>query len=234
MRIIILFFIIQSFCFGATILVDPGHGGSDLGAKRSHFFEKDLNLKIAKRIRFHLSKNHSAYLTRSTDVSLSLGKRAEMAEMVNADLFLSVHINASTSKEAAGFETYYLGNHKDSAIKRIEEIENKDLKGEAHVVQQILIDLVVEKTIQTSKPLAKSIHKSISKSTGKRFKLKDRGVKAGVFYVLAMSKRPAILLEAGFLSNSKELKLLQTKEFHESYAIAVAKGVEDYLKKNKL
>lgn len=237
----ILFFVIPTW--GFTILIDPGHGGEDNGARARYYYgkkkwrmvkEKDIALSLAKKIHSELGKRKfKSYLTRSVDRTVTLAERAELAEKIKADLFISVHINASEGKSGRGFETYYLDNHNDSAIKKVEAIENKDLKGEALIVNKILTDLVIDRTVKSSKGLATSIHGQIQRLVGRRYKLRDRGVKPGLFYVLALTKRPAILLEVGFLSNSKELKKLLNPKFQQRYAKAVANGIASYIKKQK-
>lgn len=224
-----------------TILIDPGHGGEDDGARARYYYdkkkwrvirEKDIALSLSKKIHEELGKsNFNTYLTRSVDRSVSLAERAELAEKIKADLFISVHINSSEGKSPRGFETYYLDNHEDSAIKKVEQVENKDLKGKELIVNKILTDLVIQRTVKSSKGLATSIHSRIQDLVGKRYKLIDRGVKPGLFYVLALTKRPAILLEVGFLSNSRELKKLLDQKFQRRYAQAVARGISDYIKK---
>jgi len=227
-----------------TILIDPGHGGSDEGAKTSKYafdnkgkrvrrtiFEKDLVLSVSKKIQKKLKeKNYRVFLTRSVDRSVSLEKRASIAQKVNADLFISIHANASYQKLSGGFETYYLDNQSNLAIKKVEEVENKGSQGEDSIVNQILIDLVVKRTVESSKLLAKSIHRRVKNSLEISLKIKDRGIKPGLFFVLALSKRPGVLLEMGFLSNPKELRKIRSNVFQEEYASAVVKGVEDYFK----
>jgi len=220
-----------------VILLDPGHGGDETGAVgklsgKRQVFEKDLSLRLAQRIKQHLEKTHSVFLTRSIDRTVGLQERADMADKVKADLFISVHFNSSTDAHAHGFETYYLDNNKDAAVKKVEKQENFTLKGEDLVVNQILIDLTIQQTVQASRALALAVHgrlKGHMKPTG----ITNRGVKAGLFYVLALSKRPGLLLEAGFVSNSNELKTVQQEEFMERYAQGVAQGIRDYLKNKK-
>lgn len=238
--ILLLIFITFTKANAFTILIDPGHGGEDNGAKARYYYkkkkwkiinEKDIALSLSKKIHANLeSENFNSYLTRSVDRTVTLAERAELAEKIKADLFISVHINSSEENNPRGFETYYLDNHNDSAIEKVEKVENKDLKGEALIVNKILTDLVIERTVKSSKGLASSIHNRIQKLVGKKHKLVDRGVKPGLFYVLALAKRPSILLEVGFLSNSKELRRLLNEKFQEGYAKAVAKGIKDYLK----
>lgn len=243
---------VTTFCFlffislkgyAYTILIDPGHGGEDEGATTKYYYskkkwkvikEKDLALSLAKKIHTQLKKrNFKSYLTRSVDRTVTLAERADLAEKIKADLFISVHINSSAGKKGRGFETYYLDNHNDSAIKKVEEIENKDLKGDALVVNKILTDLVIERTVKSSKGLANSIHYQIQRLVSKKYKLRDRGVKPGLFYVLALTKRPAILLEVGFLSNSKDLKKILNPSFQMRYAKAVAVGISNFIKSKK-
>ena len=90
---------------------------------------------------------------------------------------------------------------------------------------------MIQRTVTSSKGLASSIHSNIQKKVGSKYRMKDRGVKPGLFYVLALTKRPAILLEVGFLSNSSELKKMLRNDLQDNYARAVALGIEDYLKK---
>jgi N-acetylmuramoyl-L-alanine amidase len=233
------FLLISLNAFSYTILIDPGHGGEDRGAVSYYqegtslreIYEKDLTLEISKKIFERLKKkNYQVFLTRSMDREVSLEKRAELAEKVKADLFISVHLNSSPSHDSHGFETYYLDNHSNVAVKKVEDIENKNLEGEQLIIQQILTDLVVEKTVVSSKSLANLIHLEI-KSKLKPFNIKDRGHKAGLFYVLALSKRPAVLLEVGFLSNPKELDKLTGENFQQKYSEAVVLGIERYFKK---
>ena len=170
------------------------------------------------------------HLSRSYDHEISLDARAELAQKLKADLFISIHMNASTNRTSRGFETFYLDNHNDVAIKKVEDIENVGLTGDQLIIKQIMTDLIVERTVKASKLLAQSVHGSIKKKTNKSFHIKDRGIKPGLFYVLALAKRPGILLEVSFLSNPKELKKVLTAEFQEAYAKAVAEGVISYLR----
>lgn len=239
------FLIIQYFlfsftnAFGITILIDPGHGGEDDGAKamtKGRFpeeliKEKDISLSIAQKIHEKLSaKNHTVFSTRSLDRTVTLPERAAIAEKTKADLFISVHINSSPESSAVGFETYYLDNHNDVAIKKVEKTENIQMKGDEVIVQQILVDLVVEQTVSTSKPLAASIHSEIKNSVGRKYGISSRGVKPGLFYVLALSKRPGVLLEVGFISTQKERVRMMNPKFQNDYANAVVNGIEKFIK----
>ncbi len=228
--------------YAFTILIDPGHGGEEDGAVASTVTEnppriikeKDLALEISKKIHELLrQKNYSVFLTRSLDRTVTLPERAAIAEKTKADLFISVHINSSPEQGAVGFETYYLDNHDDVAIKKVEKTENIQSAGENVVVQQILVDLVVEQTVKTSKPLAESIHQELKRKVGSKYKIPSRGVKPGLFFVLALSKRPGVLLEVGFISTQKERARMMNPKFQDDYAKAVVVGIENYIRKQK-
>jgi len=230
-------FLISFHASGKVILIDPGHGGTDLGAwkresKESIIYEKNLALDLAKRIQKLLKKKHTVYLSRSFDIEVELAERAEKAEKVKADLVISVHINSSSNSKNHGVETYYLGNNKDTAVKKIERIENEKMGAPPSIIQQILADLIVSKTVPKSRSLASTVHKNIMKRMKKKYKLKDRGIKSAIFYILALSKRPGVLLEVGFMSNKRELNLMKTNKFKNDYAKAVAEGINRYIKKS--
>lgn len=226
-----------------VVLIDPGHGGEDCGAKAkiwkkkklSVLCEKEVALEIAKRIHKKLNKTDhiKAYLTRTIDRTLTLEQRAEYADKIGADIFVSIHLNSSHSRSSNGVETYYLNNHEDAAVKKIEQVENKNSKGEELIINQILADLVIGLTAPKSKKLAYYIHANISKRVVPKYKLSDRGIKPALFYVLALSKRPSVLLEAGFLSNKKEVQKVLSDQFQEEYALAVYRGIVRYFGKKK-
>lgn len=225
--------------YAYTILLDPGHGGSDQGAsneialkkgKYKVIYEKDLALQLTKKIYSQLKKKgYNVFLTRSVDRTVHLEERAAMAEKLKADLFISVHFNSSLNRHSNGFETYYLDNHSNVAVKKVEDAENKNLKGDELVIRQILIDLVIQRTTSTSKKLATYINKRINQRIARRYKVVNRGVKAGLFYVLALSKRPGVLLEVGFVSNKKELTKMINPYFQNKYAGGVVEGIEKYI-----
>ena len=233
---LVLFFINQSHG-SYTILLDPGHGGKETGAKtggKKPIYEKDIALKISQKIHRNLKKmGYQVWLTRSIDRTVTLQERAALAEKLAPDLYISVHANSSSSSKVQGFETYYLDNHNNGAVKKLERSENTSWVEGDFLTNQILRDLLIERTVNTSRPLAKYIHREVKKSVEKNFAMPDRGVRPGLFYVLALAKRPAVLLEVGFLSNSKELKKIVNSHFQERYALAVAQGIHQYVKKSR-
>lgn len=230
-----------------TILIDPGHGGDDVGAKGNFhkykkglvvgsttYYEKNLSLELSKKIFEKLNKKYTVYLTRSFDHAVSLEERAQMAEKIKADIFISIHLNSDPKKVSHGFETYYLDNHNDLAVKKVENIENQKLsKNDDLVVNKILIDLIIERTVDKSSKLAAAIHSQIKRGIGREYSLIDRGVRPGLFYVLALAKRPSVLLEVGFISNSEEARKLSNEEFQEKYANDIVNGIDYFLQNER-
>jgi N-acetylmuramoyl-L-alanine amidase len=230
-------FVLPNIWARPVVLVDPGHGGNEYGAqstsvKAKQILEKDLALQIAQKITNKLKGKVDAYLTRSLDRTISLQERAKLVEKLGAELFISVHINSSEDVHSNGFETYYLDNKNDSAVKKVVDNENakSDLPEE---IQLILTDLVVAHTVDSSKQLAGHIHGYLAKVIPPKFGVKDRGVRRGLFYVLALSKIPGVLLECGFISNANDLKKMTDPKFQNEYAESVSRGILDYFKEVK-
>ncbi len=231
---LVIFISIESYSM--TILVDPGHGGEEDGATREFqgkvIKEKDLTLEFAQKIFEKLQKKHRVFLTRSMDRTVTLQERANIAEKIKADLFISIHMNSSPDPRAKGFETFYLDNHDDIAVKKVEKTENTSVSGESDI-QQILIDLAISQTVATSKPLANIIHASNKAKMQGRYSMLSRGVKPALFYVLALSKRPGVLLEVGFMTNDDDLKKLQDKKYQDLYSEALASSIDQYIRSKK-
>lgn len=240
MKFVLLFLLIfPSTLLAKVVLIDPGHGGEEVGAvgyldskKSRKVYEKDLSLRLSKKIKEVLSKSTTTYLTRSLDRTVSLQERADLADLVKADLFLSIHFNSSTNAKSHGMELYYLDNNANAAANKVARSENLNLQGEELIVNQILVDLVVQQTVHHSKALARFVHKEL-KPVVKFNKIDDRGIKPGLFYVLALSKRPGLLVEVGFVSNPGELRKVNEDKFLNSMAQAIASGVIEFIKVSK-
>jgi N-acetylmuramoyl-L-alanine amidase len=237
MKYLIGLLIVISFdVYSKVVLIDPGHGGDESGAvgrinspRPETVYEKDLALRFSLKLKKELAKSTSSFLTRSLDRTVTLQERADLADIVKADIFLSVHFNSSTNSTHHGFELYYLDNNSNVANAKVEKAENQNLKGEELVINQILVDLVVQQTVMFSKRLAGQVHQSV-KPLLKQYKIEDRGVKPGLFYVLALSKRPGLLIEVGFMSNQKELSKVKQDAFLEELAKKISIGVINYIK----
>jgi len=236
MKIIFLLILLFSVSIHAkVILLDPGHGGEESGAvgsyvssKKNKVFEKDLSLRLGLKLKEYLSQSTTTYMTRSLDRGVSLQERADLADLVKADLFISIHFNSSTNSQSHGFEIYYLDNNSNVANAKVEKAENQNLKGEELIINQILVDLVVQQTVTHSKKLAAYVQKAV-RPVLKNYSIDDRGIKPGLFYVLALSKRPGLLIEVGFMSNEKELKKIQQDKFLDQLAKKISQGLLNYI-----
>jgi len=219
------------------ILIDPGHGGSDVGATGYYGLkEKDVNLDIAKRMREYLEKelkgNTSVkiYMTREEDVYVSLPERVQMAKDIRADVFFSIHTNSSLSRspDANGFETYYPGVKEDLAFlpsSPPSEVLDEEVKGDTSLLN-ILNDLNTTSAVDESRILADFVQERLAE----RLLTPDRGTRRRGFYVLRYTPMPAILTEIGFLCNPNVELNLRDAEVRQAIAEALAKGLLDYLK----
>lgn len=231
-----LFLLITSSLWAHVILIDPGHGGEEFGAigkahldenQLTEIYEKIYALKLAKLIKKELDSDYKVYLTRSFDRHMTLEDRSSMTSFVKADILISIHFNSSFEESAEGFEIFYLDNHQDKAVKKVEDTENKQ-DGKINDIDKILIDLAITQTAPRSKQLASLILKN-STSVFKKHQIRNRGVRPGLFYVLALSKTPGVLIEAGFMSNEKELKKIVQSDYLKDLASSTARGIREYL-----
>ena len=219
-----------------SIVLDPGHGGNDPGAlgRRSRLREKELTLRLARKLRTILEDaGIKIVMTRDSDVFIPLPKRSEIANRSGADLFVSVHINASRSRSLRGFECYYLSNATDDNARALEAFEDGSLKMDetasaehSRSLDKTLWDMTLTENRLESGELAGSICSSINES----FAMGDRGVRTARFYVLKHTNIPAVLIEAGYISNKYEELKLKDPEFLDRIADSVAQGILRYKK----
>jgi N-acetylmuramoyl-L-alanine amidase len=228
-----------------TVVLDPGHGGHDKGAVghlgKKQIYEKDIALGIAIRTARYLKNPKytkalgrpvQIIFTRQKDVSVSLEARSDLAKNSKADLFVSIHTNSETTKTVSGFETYFLNNTDKKSSNKLEEIENKTTqkyagkKPEDLVIKSVAVDAVVDE----SREAATVIHKSIMEHLALvDIPPHDRGVKQALLYVLLDAERPAVLLEALFLSHKKDLAFLTEGENRDKIAEGLARGILRFL-----
>ena len=224
-----------------TIVLDAGHGGWDEGAvSRSGLMEKDLSLKIAKMLgaRIQQELGIRVVYTRAGDEFVPLAERGHVANQSGGKLFISIHANQADSRMASGTETYFLGTHRgDSArvvMERENEIirqeENASLYGALNAEELAMRRITQSANLQESEKLASFVEESFELRAGR----KSRGVKQAGFYVLFGASMPSILVELGFLSNSKEATYLSSIEgqtaLTESIFLAITRFREEYEK----
>jgi len=216
------------------VVIDPGHGGKDSGAiGPKGTKEKDITLKISKRLARELKKRKGVkvYITRSRDKSLTLEERSAFAIKKRADLFISIHVNASRRKESRGISTYYLNNATDRAAARLAKQENRAARKKLSDVEHILSTMLQNHDTAESSQLARDIQKSMMKRMSTRYpNVTDRGVRSALFYVLVGAKCPAVLLETSFISNPLEERRLRLGHYRDHLAIGAAQGVSEYIK----
>ncbi len=214
------------------IVVDAGHGGKDPGAIGPHrVYEKDVTLGMAKALAKELRKQLGVkvLLTRSTDRYLKLRERTEYANRVGADLFISLHANATSNGKAYGMETYFLNLSKNNQAAEVAARENGTSLQEVGNLEAILFDLMANAKINESSRLAAEVQQALVGGLRKHYsRVKDLGVKQGPFHVLLGATMPSVLIESGFISNTREEKRLRTKTYQQRVAAAIVKGVKNY------
>ncbi|WP_417908515.1 N-acetylmuramoyl-L-alanine amidase [Candidatus Electronema sp. PJ] len=211
------------------IMIDPGHGGKDVGATGFSLEEKNLVLDIAKRVRELLQKeNYEVLLTREQDAFLPLEERTALANTKGADLFLSIHVNAHPKAWVKGVETYYLNLAANPEAMRVAALENATSSRSMSEMQGILADLMKNTKIDESSLLAEFIQTSMADGL-RRYKIKNLGVKKAPFYVLIGAQMPAVLAEISFISNKEEALLLKDDQYLQAIAKQIAVGVVAYI-----
>ncbi len=218
----------QEFGLSAkTIVIDAGHGGKDPGGGIGNIIEKPIALNIAKKVGAVLTtKGYTVLLTRDTDRYIPLKERTAYATRHKADLFLSIHANASDNPKANGIETYYLDvTSTDKDAELLAARENANSGYSIQELESLLKELIVESKSEDSRRLAVYVQRELVAATGAA----DRGVKHARFVVLIGTRVPAILIETGFITNPTESKKLTSDAYQQKLADAIVRGVEKFL-----
>ncbi len=214
-----------------TIVLDPGHGGTETGAiGESGIIEKDVTLaltaKLASMIRTRMPVR--VILTRTHDELIDLTQRTALANEFGADLFVSIHLNASLRKKASGTETYFLSlEASDDLARQAAERENADASGAVDPTSDlklILWDLAQQQYLKDSSAFAEAVQDELSRAT----ETENRGVKQAPFRVLIGATMPAALVEVGFISNPDEEIRLATDAYQTLLAEAIYRGIERF------
>jgi len=214
------------------IVVDAGHGGRDPGAiGPNNTYEKNVTLAMAKALakRLRQKMRVKVLLTRSDDRYLALRERTEYANQVGADLFISLHANATANGKAYGVETYFLNLSKNNQAAEVAARENGTTLQEVGNLEAILFDLMANAKINESSRLAAEVQQSLVSGLRPHYsRVKDHGVKQGPFHVLLGATMPSVLIEAGFISNPRDEKRLVSAGYQQKVAAAIVKGVMNY------
>jgi N-acetylmuramoyl-L-alanine amidase len=215
------------------IVIDPGHGGKDPGAQGPNgIVEKAINLTMAQDLADALrAQDYEVLLTRTDDSFVPLADRAALANKYHADLFISLHCNASLSSQLHGFEVYFLSEYASdphaSAVAQMENaplaLEDKPAQASPHV-QRLLRSLAKNVNINASSELGTLIDRQVTR----RLSESDLGVKQAAFYVLRGAEMPAILIEMAFLSNRSDERALRREAFRRRMVEAIVAGIQEY------
>jgi len=217
-----------------TIVIDAGHGGEDTGARGpSGLLEKDVALSLTHLLEKRLRKEGlRVFLTRADDRYVPLELRTSIANDAHADLFLSIHANASTRHEVSGVETFFLAlDASDHSAQEVADAENgafRTAEQRAPVPEDplfhILGDLIETETLMESSELAGLLEKHL----GTLRRGHSRGVKQAPFVVLMGVQTPASLVEVGFITNAQEEKNLRKKAYQEKIVDALVAAVHEF------
>jgi N-acetylmuramoyl-L-alanine amidase len=220
------------------IVIDPGHGGIDPGAiGRKGVYEKRITLAMAQQLRRELTsrKRYQVLLTRDRDVFIRLRERVAMARAAGADLFISLHADSISNSKVRGASVYTLSeNASDKEAADLAAKENKadliagiDLSGESSEVANILIDLAQRETMNHSASFARVLVDEMAETA--RFLRKSHRF-AG-FAVLKAPDVPSVLIEMGYLSNSRDEAQLSTAAYRQQLAEAIADAIDGYFRR---
>ena len=216
------------------IVVDAGHGGKDPGAiGPNNVYEKDVTLRMAKALAAELRQKLGVkvLLTRDDDTFLELRERTDFANRVGADLFISLHANATRDGRAYGVESYFLNLSKNNQAAEVAARENGTSLQEVGNLEAILFDLMANAKINESSRLAAEVQQAMVAGLKPHYsRIKDLGVKQGPFHVLLGATMPSVLIEAAFISNRREEKRLTSSAYHKHVADAIVNGVRHYSK----
>jgi len=224
------------------IVIDPGHGGHDTGTISANGMrEKDLVLDVGRRLRAYIRNNYpdvEVIMTRDSDRFVALEERTAIANSRRADLFISVHANASPSRAASGVETFFLSPDRAPAEDlKAAARENARLASNkpGNTPEPMFASVTVGNRVAESRELARYIQAGLVRGIGAQSPrtAMNRGVKHAPFVVLLGAAMPSVLAEVSFLSNPKDEALLQTSQFRERVAASLFAGLNAYLKKNR-
>lgn len=197
-----------------TIVLDAGHGGHDRGGEGGKSMEKELALRLATKVRSQLvQEGFHVRLTREDDTFIALSNRCVVAAAMNADIFISIHFNASANGDATGIETFVLPPPgEESTSQNTATLQYDTYPGNRHQGANVI--------------LGQNLHEALLHGTD----AEDRGLKKARFVVLREASCPAALLELGFLTNEEEEQRIREDDYFDRLSVAVSTGIRNYLR----
>jgi N-acetylmuramoyl-L-alanine amidase len=215
----------------SRIVIDPGHGGQDPGAKGKSIDESELVLDIALRVEKLLEKmpGVEVILTRRTDEYVPLQERTAIANRVEADLFLSIHANASPNASASGIETYFLNFATNMSAASVAARENAASGQAMGALPDLLKQIALNNKLDESRDFATTVQAAMIERLRKSNKsVKDLGVKQAPFVVLIGAAMPSVLAEISFVTNAQEARLLRGSAYRQRIAEALVGAISKY------
>lgn len=213
-----------------TVFLDAGHGGKDPGTGHNGIVERETTLDVTRRVgRLLRAAGLDVEYSRGKDVSLSLTERTRRANAAGADIFVSVHVNASADARISGFETYYLDPASNTEAARLATMENAGSDKKLGDMNAVIADFMLSARTQESRRLAGILQNTaLSRLHREHRKIRDGGVKSAPLHVLIGTAMPAVLVELGYCTNSAEARSLANAAYRQDLACGIAEGVLAY------
>jgi N-acetylmuramoyl-L-alanine amidase len=215
----------------SRVVIDAGHGGHDPGAHGYGINESELTLDVALRVQKLLEKQpgFEVVMTRSTNVFIPLEERTNIANRESADLFLSIHANASRNAKARGIETYFLNFATNPDAEAVAARENAGSGQSMRKLPDIVRAIALNNKIDESRDFADMVQRSmVRKLSSRNNSLRDIGVKQAPFVVLIGAAMPSVLAEISFVTNKQDATLLKTGAYRQQIAEALFDAVQRY------
>ncbi len=216
-----------------TIVIDPGHGGSDPGCiGRSGLKEKEVVLALALDLKKKLQEaGLEVFLTRESDIFIPLENRTVIANQKKADIFISLHVNAHPNKNRSGIQTFYLNLTQDSVINELAALENATSTRTLNQMSETIRKIIRYSKALESQELAEKIQQNLVKCIRKSYPdVQDLGVRGGPFWVLIGGEMPSVLIEVSHMSNPKEEARLKEKNYRQLLVDGIFEGILAYIK----
>ena len=213
------------------VVIDPGHGGKDPGCiGKKGLQEKEVVLDVCHRLKTLLeSLGLEVIMTRETDIYLDPETRTVVANQKQADLFISIHANASRNRKLSGAETFFLNLSQDSLVVETAARENATSTKSISEMRETIQKILQNTKIPESKELAHTVQRNLVKSLSQKYSgVKDLGVKGGPFWVLIGAEVPSVLVEISFLSNPTEEERLGQSAYRQTIAHGIYQGIIAY------
>lgn len=213
-----------------TVFIDAGHGGRDPGTSHNSILERLITLDVSMRLGRLLEANGlEVVYSRTRDMAVSLSERTRKANAARADLFVSVHVNASNDQRISGLETYYLDLASNPQAARVAALENAGSDRRLGDMQNMLADVMLNARVEESRRLATDIQRlSMFRLKRRDFTVRNNGVKAAPFHVLIGAQMPAVLVELGYCTNQAEARNLNNPKYRHALAEGLAEGILAY------